>query len=226
MAGTSVYSRSGPPGSQRPLSSGRLDAAPDAQGPHARCSRRTSRHDVRPAAAAARRRASVPAARAVRSSRNPSTRVRGSITGEPRPIAENVFSVAIRRRLVMPVLQASRGDSGLSHRHAADRLARQLAGIGRDGQTQRDFRRAGPAPQPGEAPPDAATRAVTSRTELETRQFRRPLDSPTSPRKRTRSSPSAAEPRRSAGVVARWAPHRLGRPRERRECAVPQAGRR
>jgi Tol biopolymer transport system component len=89
------------------------------------------------------------------------------MTGEARPIAENVFNIANPTTFGVPFYSVS-SQGTLVYRTGtlADRLARQLAWIGRDGKTQTIFAELGRYNQVKLSPD--STKVVTSRTELET----------------------------------------------------------
>ena len=92
-----------------------------------------------------------------------------TLTGEARPIAENVFNIA-NPTFGIPFYSIST-EGTLVYRTGtlADRLARQLAWIRRDGSTEKTFEELGRYNQVKLSPD--ATKVVTSRTELETGNF-------------------------------------------------------
>lgn len=87
-------------------------------------------------------------------------------TGEPRPIADNVFDFD-RQIFGIPFFSISTQGTLVYRRGTlADNLARQLAWIGRDGNTQKTFAELGRYNQVKLSPD--STKVVTSRTVLET----------------------------------------------------------
>jgi eukaryotic-like serine/threonine-protein kinase len=90
------------------------------------------------------------------------------ISGEPRPIAENVFATG---SAVFGIPFYSATPRAIVYRTGtlADRLSRQLAWIGRDGKTQTTLSELGRFNQVKLSPD--GTKAVTSRTELQTGNF-------------------------------------------------------
>ncbi len=92
------------------------------------------------------------------------------LKGEPRPIGENVFVVNNASGFGLAFYTVSE-EGTLVYRTGtlADRLSRQLAVIGRDGQTQKTFAELGRFNQVKLSPD--GKKVVTSRTELETGNF-------------------------------------------------------
>ena len=90
-----------------------------------------------------------------------------TLTGEARPIAENVFNIANPSTFGVPFYSVStQGTLVYRTGTLADRLARQLAWIGRDGKTQETLAELGRYNQVKLSPD--STKVVTSRTELAT----------------------------------------------------------
>ncbi|HVG73659.1 MAG TPA: protein kinase [Vicinamibacterales bacterium] len=86
-------------------------------------------------------------------------------TGEPRPVADNVFNFD-RQAFAIPYFSASAQTLVYRTGTLAENLARQLAWIGRDGKTQTTLAELGRYNQVKLSPD--ATKVVTSRTVLET----------------------------------------------------------